>query len=452
MNVSPNNPVNGNTPSLFDRRFWLWRSLGLTEPDTAPRRSAVLLALIAVPIVLWFLLARGAFDFDCYWVGSWAVRDGRAVQMYAALDTPNAQGLYDLANATPAWQTLSEAHLKGSHQLWGFIYPPPCAALFLPFTFLPRTVAILLWRLLNLSAYLAGIAMLLRLTRTPLNPRAAQAFVFLALVSPPFLVALSLGQITPLVTWTIIAGLYYTQTNHPMRAGLCLALGTVLKISPVVFIVWLLWRRQFTAIGAWAIGLVGLSVVSALITGGEAFRHFLNHCLPLLGRGAISDTNLSFIGLVGRILHLGDPHSATILPADPRLTTAKLLFYALLLAGTAFAFWRGRTGRTEENAPLEYAVLNMVALLISPITWGHHLMVAALTLFFVMARGIQERRPGYVAAAGIAYFLMLQNTDLPAAFLPVNLGALLSLSGVLLLWLAACVNLITSRRPQLTLV
>lgn len=430
--TAPATPAAGSIflPSALDRKH---RAIGFG------------LAVVTVAVVLAFLLARGAFDFDCYWLGSWAVRDGNPTAMYAALDAPNAHGRYDLANETPAWRALADAHLRKSHALWGFIYPPPCAVLFLPLTYLPRPAAVLLWRCLNLAAYLVGIAMLLALARERLRPTQAGILALLALVSPPFLLSLGIGQITPLVFLTVAAGLYFVRTGRPAQAGIALALGTLLKVSPALFVLWLLARRQYTAVAVWAAGLIGLCLLSLPLTGSEPFRQFLGQCLPLLSHGTSSDTNLSILALAGRALGLGSPQSAEILPPDHRLTLLKLGFYALVLGISLFAIWRARAEIDGERMSLEYAILNMVALLLSPITWGHHLVLANLTLLILAARAMARGERMMLAVTGLAYLLLLQNRDLPGSFLPAEAGALSALTGLLVLWLASCL----AARPRL---
>jgi len=421
----------------------------------ADARVRAVFALVAL-LLLAFLVKRGAFDFDCYWVGSWAVRDGKAPQMYAVLDTPNAQGYYDLANDSPAWSALAAAHLGKSHQLWGFIYPPPAAVMFLPFTSLSRTAAMVGWRLVNLAAYLAGVALLLALLRDRLRPMEAQILLLAALASPPLLMALAIGQMTPLVFFTIAAGLYFLRTERPVAAGACLALGTLLKVSPVLFAVWLLWRKQYRALAAGAATLIGLSLVSMAITGAEVWRGFLGHCLPLLSRGTISDTNVSALALVGRALGLGDPHSAWILPQDARLTLFKLAFYAVVLLVSAVALWQGRRDATGERLEGEYALVNMAALLLSPITWGHHLLLAVLTLLYVAAWGIAQKHTGPIVTALLAYLLMLQHHDfwhllpggLGPVLLPVGLGTVAALLGLLLLWAVNCACLLRAEASE----
>jgi hypothetical protein len=427
-------------------RGWLHRLFLSQEGGNRHTRTALALAALAALVLLAFLLERGAFDFDCYWVGSWAIRDGKAVQMYAVLDQPDAQGYYDLANHSPEWSALAAAHLHKNHVLWGFIYPPPCAVLFLPFTYLPRTVAMLGWRLLNLGAFGVGLVMLLYLVRARLKPLEAQVLVFVALVSPPLLAALSAGQITPLVFLTVAAGIYFLETERPAAAGISLALGTLLKVSPILFALWLLARREFRALAAGAITLLAVSLVSVAVTGMATFQRFIGHCMPLLARGAISGTNVSAVALAGRALHLGDPRSAEILPPDPRLTLFKLGFYGLVLTVSAFALWRA--GEGGERRELEYALVNVVALLLSPITWGHHLVLALLTFVLLIALGLRHDRKGLILAAAAAYLLLLQNHDLPGSLLPTQWGAVAALLGLLWLWALTCGALLSLRVPE----
>lgn len=422
-------------------------SLAKTDGTVAGRVSAVLLAL-TVPLLLWFVVARGAFDFDCYWVGSWAVRDHAATQMYSVLDEPNAQGQYDLANPAPAWNALSERHLGKDHTLWGFIYPPPCAAFFVPMTFLPRTIAIIGWRLLNLVAYLAGVLMLLTLVRSRLTSTALRFLLALALASPPLLVALGIGQITPIVFFTVAAGLYFLATDRPVAAGVWLAVGTLIKLTPGLFAVWLLARRQYRAFAAWCGGMAILSLLTLPVTGTSAFVRFFTHCMPLLSRGAVSSTNVSLVGEAGRLLGLGDPHSALILPPDSRLTAIKLGFSGFIILVSAFALWRPRRTEFHDSLVLEYALVNMAALLLSPITWGHHLMLATVALIPAAAIAL-SRRDNYLAgAAGLSYALLMLHGDLLGRKLPEAVSSIAPLIGMLLLWGVVCLLLLTPRQAD----
>lgn len=422
----------------------LQRLFGLHEEGRL-RNLAEVLTIIAGLLVLYFMIIPSPFDFDSYWLGSWAVREGRPELMYSTLSAPEENGLYNLANQTDDWKQLMWTHIDAPRRMWGYIYPPPCAALFLPMTYVPYRLAVIVWRVLNLGCFLGGGLMLLHLTRRQVAPVTAQALTFLLALAPPLLAALAMGQVTPLVVFTVVAGLYYGETGRPGLAGIWLALGTLIKVSPLIFLIWLLLRRQFRAVAAWAVTLLGLSALSALFTGLPVFQTYLGHVLPLLSRGTPSGTNLSAIGLVGRFLHPDLAATAYILPQDPRISLFKLGFYAFLLLVSGLAFWLAwrRTGIV--NSLLSYAVINMVALLASPITWGHHLLAASLTLFIVTARALSQKKRIVVALAGLAYFLMLQNGDLPGHLLPEAIGVVVSLAGVLMLWLLACGCLICAR-------
>jgi hypothetical protein len=440
VSVSSNSPQTEAAQAPGGRFAWL---RALLAPAGKSRFGLIMCAAAAL-LVLRFTLPRSAFDFDCYWVGAWAVRDGQAARMYAALDAPDPSGRYDLSGDTPEWRALAAKHLAKPHDLWGFIYPPPCAVLFVPLTWLPHYAALLLWRCMNLAGYLLGGLMLLYLFRARLRPPEGQILAFLALASPPFLLGLGIGQITPLVFLTLAAGLFYLETDRPVAAGLWLAAGTLLKVSPGLFAIWLLIRRQGRALAAWAAGLLVFSALAVPITGLAPFERFIGHVLPLLARGTMSDTNVSAVAAAGRLLIPGDPHSAQILPPDARLTLFKLGFLAVVLTVSAVCLLRGRRRDTPERVRLEFALVNATALLLSPITWGHHLLLAGATLLPVAVWCLRQGRAGMLALAGGAWLLMLQNGDLPGSLLPVPVGAVAALIGLLLLWSLACVALVRS--------
>lgn len=423
------------------------RALGLSV-EGKYRNVAEILTILTAIVLLYFLVLSSPFDFDSYWLGSWAVRDGTPMRMYSTINEPNVRGEYNLANQSPEWRDLAVRHIPVPRRMWGYIYPSPCAVLFLPFTFLPYRVAIVLWRVLNVGVYIVGLFMLLHLVRKQVTPAIGQALFFLALLSPPLLGALAMGQITPMLACSVIGGLYFAETRRQGLAGVCIAFGTLIKVSPILFVFWLLWRRQFRAIAACVGSLVALTLVSLLFTGVPVLRYYLSHCLPLLSKGTASDTNLAAVGMVGRILFPPLAGSATLLPQDIRLTIFKLSFYALLVGGSALAFWAARKGEVRQSRLLEYSIVNMVALLASPITWGHHLMTATLSIFLIVGWATQQKRWSLVVVTGVAYLFLLQNRDLAGSRLPPSVGAALALVGLLLLWLLSCLSLILASRQE----
>ena len=72
----------------------------------------------------------------------------------------------------------------------------------------------------------------------------------------PFKSTLVFGQvnISILFVWTL--GVYLLKRQRPMASALCFALGTVLKIAPVVAVPFLALRRQWRWLAAYMVGVV----------------------------------------------------------------------------------------------------------------------------------------------------------------------------------------------------
>jgi hypothetical protein len=415
------------------------------EEERLPWYPLAAIALTLITLILYCLQKGPLNDFDCYWLGSWAIREGDPLRMYAVLDSPGPQGLYSIYPNSPEWAALSAQHLPRALVPWAYIYPPHCAALLLPLTLLPYTAALGLWRLLNLAAYLLCLAILLYLTRDRLSPRMARWLTLLSLATPMLFRVLQLAQISPLLLLSVIGGLYFLHTRRPVAAGIALAFGTVLKLSPILFVLWLLVRREYRAFAASLITMTLLSLLTLAVVGTPPFERFFGHILPILSQGTTFDYNISIVAIAGWIFDLGSPRRPEFLPHDLRMTLVKLGFYGLVLGVSGWALWRTRRGVARERLSGEYALINMTLLLVSPITWSHHVLHALLPIFLVTVQEISRRR--YVLPMGMAlcYLLILQVPDLSgspvAGWFGTQTGTVTAFVGLVSLWILVCVSL-----------
>jgi hypothetical protein len=443
----PFRPQTDNPPPLQKLPgLWLWRLLnGEPHAERLPWYPLAAIAAVLITLIIYSLQRGPLNDFDCYWLGSWAIREGVPMRMYAVLDAPGPQGLYSLYPHSSEWAELSAQHLPRALVPWAYIYPPHCAVLLLPLTLLPYSVALGLWRILNLAAYLLCLGLLLYLTRERLSPRAARWLTLLSLATPMLFRVLQLAQISPLLLLSVVGGLYFLHTRRPVAAGVALAFGTVLKLSPILFVLWLLARREYRAFAASLIAMTLLSLLTLAVTGAAPFERFFRHVLPILSQGTTFDYNISIVAIAGWIFDLGSPRRPEFLPPDLRLTLVKLIFYGLVLGVSGWALWR--TQRAEAPARLsgEYALINMTLLLISPITWSHHVLHALLPIFLVTVQEISRRRYALLAGAALCYLLILQVPDLPSSLLAdwfgAQTGTAAAFIGLVSLWLLACASL-----------
>ncbi|MDQ0619923.1 alpha-1,2-mannosyltransferase [Arthrobacter globiformis] len=229
-------------------------------------------------------------------------------------------------------------------------------------------------------------------------------------------------------------------------AGLLIGIAAGIKLTPLVFGLYFLMRRDFKALGWMAAGFFG-SIAVAWAALPNASVTFWTKVLPDTGR--IGDPgyvdNLSVKGL---LLHLGLPDSGVTSLLWLVLSLALVVVASLVIKWTVAA---------DENF-VAVSATAVLMLLISPISWSHHwvwMAVALPSMAFAMhrvpSRQGRMRVAGWilVAAAGAAFYLtpkdlaMMAGAELwgvnPQAQWPLMVSSLGVLCGVALLlyWAAA---------------
>src|SRR5215469_16390829 len=113
----------------------------------------------------------------------------------------------------------------------GFVYSPVVAAFFAPFAYLPASVGIALWQLLNAAALLGGLAALLQ-TISPGDVRKHVGIVCLLLL-PSALGNLDIGHSNPLTIGLLMLAVAAVGVQRWNCAALCVAMAASLKIYPL---------------------------------------------------------------------------------------------------------------------------------------------------------------------------------------------------------------------------
>ncbi|MEV7623868.1 glycosyltransferase 87 family protein [Actinoplanes sp. NPDC089786] len=254
----------------------------------------------------------------------------------------------------------------------GFTYPPFAAILLLPTALVPLKVAG--W-VITASSLLA-LAVTLR----------SKPLVFVAaLAMEPVRQTLGLGQVNLLLLALVVLDL----TVLPKRwRGVGVGIATAIKLTPGLFIVYLLVTRQWRAAGVAVATVTTLTAASLLVAPRESLRYFgdlMWHTARVGEADAVA--NQSLAGLLAR---LAGSHTAP--------TGAWLVCCAVaLVAGLRRASQAHAYG--EELTAL--ALTGLTANLITPVAWTHHLVFLPLALL-VLARS-RDRLD--VVAATLCYLL-----------------------------------------------
>lgn len=262
-----------------------------------------------------------------------------------------------------------------------FTYPPIAAVLMVPWALLPEVGAVAVWTLVSVGALAVAVAICLRAQGYAVRSGAVAAVTAAAIALEPVWATIAFGQINLVLLALVLADLLVVRGRGQ---GVLIGVAAALKLTPLVFIAFLLltgrWRAAGTAGAAFvACHLAGwllLPHASAAYFGGTAFD-------PDRVGGVPFASNQSVLGVLAR-LGGGEPGTWAWLLVAGALSGLTLL--------VAARWWR-------REPLLSAGVAGLAMLLASPISWSNH-WVWCLPL----AVGL-VRRSAPVALAWVAVFV-----------------------------------------------
>jgi alpha-1,2-mannosyltransferase len=254
-----------------------------------------------------------------------------------------------------------------------FTYPPFAALLFVPLACLRNTTAAqVLWALLNEAALLGLLTFSIAAVRPDL-PRRSRGLWALGLSAPalfldPVLLAVRHGQIdiliTLLVAWDLIGARRLGGRTVPL--GVATGLAAAIKLTPLIFVPYLVLTGRPKAACRCAGTFVAAEAVAFVISPGTSKAYWTHYLFDYkrvggaLGlQGLFVPTNQSLLGALARISH--GPVSSGLLLA----VAGVLCVLGVVLAAYVHFRWSRFLG---------VALCATTGLLVSPVTWTHHMI------------------------------------------------------------------------------
>ncbi|MEV6737094.1 glycosyltransferase 87 family protein [Streptomyces sp. NPDC051104] len=244
---------------------------------------------------------------------------------------------------------------------YGFTYPPFAALCMLPMAFVGLHTAIALALLFNLAALAAVVRILVGRELGRYGwfgwGLAACALALFEPVRDTF----SFGQVNLLLLALVLADAWLLSTGRGRWAGAGVGLAAAVKLTPAVFIALLLLARRWRA-AAVATAVAGAATLLAAWAAPDASRFYWTSALWDTTRVGRLDyvSNQSLQGVLARLAAPDDPSRAA---------------WALAVV-VVLAVWAWRTHRALRAGDWRaaFALTGLIACLISPITWVHHLV------------------------------------------------------------------------------
>lgn len=343
----------------------------MTEIAVRRRTSiAVVAGLLAVAVAVLVLLVdyRNFIDLRVYRAGGRAFLDG--------------------------YSLYTNEFVRRSGVGLPFTYPPVSAILFTTVALVPLVVAIALVTAVSVAALAGAAAIIVRRPRVAVLAAVAGGLLF-----EPVRLTLSFGQVNLLLMVLVVADCLPVRTRWPR--GLLIGVAAAVKLTPAAFVLFFVAHRQWRPL---AVAVAGFAVVTAIAWA-----------VSPADTPAYLSTVIGDPGRLGGLTYTGNQ---SLNGFWHRLGLAEALTTVLWLGSSLVAValaWRAvRSSRAAGDDLGALVAVAAAGLLVSPVSWSHHWVWAAVAAIWLVPRLRGWHWPGRVAAGvGLALFVAPPHWVLP---------------------------------------
>ena len=249
-----------------------------------------------------------------------------------------------------------------------FTYPPFAALLFAPWqrTFSSVGSVQAVWTMGNVAALVGVLVLSVRLVKPSLDRvatwRLALALSLPALLLNPVLITIGFGQVnlfvTFLVMWDLLSERRIGKRQLPL--GLATGLAAAVKLTPLLFVPYLILTRRWRGALTCVLTFAACELVSFAVSPTSSKAYWTKAIFKPSRAGDLTIVdNQNLWGVLDRFTH-GVLPDALMLPLLLAIATA-----GLLLAAQA---------HRRSSPLLGVLICAATCLLVSPISWVHHLV------------------------------------------------------------------------------
>jgi hypothetical protein len=276
---------------------------------------------------------------------------------------------------------------------YDFMYPPPCAIFLAGTSLLGQGGLILLFVAINSAAWFASVQLAVVLAGGQSPAKSAWLYLMPSLLVIVYIwSSYHLGQSSLVLLALMLGAFVLLRARREISAGALIALAAAIKAFPVMAIIYLIYRRYWKATVSLVVALVFLLLVlPAPFRGWEqAWRDLKQWSVGMLKytpagvaqRPMRSYTwkNQSLVGVSNRLLRHVDadaassPHTPIYVNlADLKFATVNAIIITVASAlGILFiAAMPQRAMRTAESDAIEFALLTLMVLMVTPLSFGY---------------------------------------------------------------------------------
>ena len=296
--------------------------------------------------------------------------------------------------------SLYDAKLLGQMD---YTYAPISAIIFIPFALMSFEVARIVWTAgIFIALYLVIMLCFRSLGRQATWPLRliALSLIAVSLLLEPVRTTVWYGQINIFLLLIILADLLRVDgpkgdNSRGMGIGTGIAAG--IKLTPLIFILYLAILRRWRAMFGVIAGFVGTIVVGFIVLPSESWSYWTDKLFDSNLVGAPQTVgNQSIRGWLANLIHTDAPNS--------------LLWGVLALAALTLGMYAAVLAHRHGQELLALSMVGMTACAISPMSWGHHWVwfvpILVICVNLVLRIDLSPLRRVLAGVAGVCLILV----------------------------------------------
>ena len=333
---------------------------------------------ITVVILSAFLLWRGIIpaltkvdtDFPNYYTASRLILDGRDISR-----------IYD-----ESW-FQDQINVYGIKQEGKFSpFPPVTAFIMLPLALLTPDNALRIWTIFNIATLVLSIIFLAKSTN--------KSWLWTCLIFLVNGIALSnnfrFGQFYLVLTFLMLLGYYFLLRGYPSCAGVMIGLGAAFKYLPIVLLLLLFVRKEWSGILTTLLTIAVLYAFGLMIFGLEVYKHFFTFVLPEHLSGQIQNPFSSVFQSWDSLLRKIFIYDATVNPSPlfhsaAGFIIAKFSLIIIIVSISVVIFVRTEKIRADNVLAVQYALLIVTAMVLLPASATYHFLLLVVPVGILLS-------------------------------------------------------------------
>ncbi|MCU0480236.1 MAG: DUF2029 domain-containing protein [Anaerolineae bacterium] len=273
---------------------------------------------------------------------------------------------------------------------YNYIYHPLIAIFLSPITtLLTANQTGIFWYLTNLIAFITTIYLIVK----ALHHNQAYSFrnyLVMGLIFIPTAYSFFVGQINPLVMLCVVLSLHNTIHSKVRLAGFFWGISIILKIMPILFILYFIATKKLTIILYGLLTIIILNFITILFFP-DAFLNFIH--ILLMGSNQLNPhpANQSLGAFLARILTTNS-YSYPLLNAKE---LAQMIHYGMIAIGiiSTFAILYQYANKTKFSSLLGFNIIFILVVLISPLSWENFYVLLVIPFVSLISYWQHLTRP-----------------------------------------------------------